>query len=222
MDPGRGEVVDPASVKTGGFMEMPEIGHMDSVGCGPVAGVRAAEDGVDPEITDERLGMGDAFALRQQRDRLGQVAVDLGDIEDREAPGENAAGRTVVVTGTVFIADRVRLLPQHDGRAALAPADLRFERLPLVVGAPNAVLKAGGFGGDPESENVDAAIALARSDVGRPGDRGSGMVPGHLELAGAGLDGGDDLGRDAGVDVGAVLRHGIVTRRAVTYTKRSG
>ena len=28
------------------------------------------------------------------------------------------------------------------------------------------------------------------------------MVPGHLELAGAGLDGGDDLGGDAGVDVG--------------------
>jgi len=92
-------------------MEMPEIGHVDRVRRGPVVGVRASEDGRDAEIANERLGMGDAFGIRKQRDGRGLVAVDPGDIEDRECPGENAAGRTVLVAGAVIIAGRVRLLP---------------------------------------------------------------------------------------------------------------
>ena len=36
------------------------------------------------------------------------------------------------------------------------------------------------------------------------GDRAPVVMPGHLPLAGARLDGGDDLGGDAGVDIGAV------------------
>ena len=79
--------------------------------------------------------MGDALALRQERDRVGLVPIDLGDIEDREGPRENAAGRAIFVAGTVIIARRVRLLPQHYGRAALALAYLGFERLPLPIGA---------------------------------------------------------------------------------------
>ena len=157
---------------------------------------------------DERLGMGEALGLRQQRDRLGLVAFDLGDIEDRECAGENAPGRTVLIAEPVVAAGRGHFFPQHDGRAALALADLGVERLPLAIGAPETVVVAGDFGGDPERENIDAAVSLAGRDVGGTGGRGSVMVPGHLELAGAGLDGGDDLGGDAGVDVGAVVGHG--------------
>jgi hypothetical protein len=122
--------VNPAAVKSGGFMETAEIGHVHRVGRGPVIGVRAAEDGVDPEIADERLGMGEAFSLGQEGDRLGPVTVDLGDVEDGEGAGENAPGRTVLIPG------RCRLFPQHDGRTAFAFADLGFQHLPLPIGAP--------------------------------------------------------------------------------------
>jgi hypothetical protein len=69
---------------------------------------------VTPRL-DERLGIGGAFALQQQRNRLRPIAIDLGDIEDRECPGENPVERTVLVDAV--IAGRVRLLPQYDGRA---------------------------------------------------------------------------------------------------------
>ena len=91
-------LVDPAAVKARGFMEIAEIGHVHCVGRGPVVGVGAAEHGVDAEVGDERLGMGEALGLRQERDGLGLVAVDLGDVEDRVCPGENAAGRTVLLS----------------------------------------------------------------------------------------------------------------------------
>jgi hypothetical protein len=109
--------------------------------------------------------MGEAFGLRQERDRLGPVAVDRGDVEDRKCPGENAPGRTVLIAVAVVVSRRGRLFPQHDGRAVLAFADLGFERLPLAIGAPEAVVVAGDFGGDPQGEDVDAAIALAGNDV---------------------------------------------------------
>jgi len=48
-------------VKTCGFMEMPEIGHVHRIRSRLVVGVPAAEDGREPEIADERLDWGDAF-----------------------------------------------------------------------------------------------------------------------------------------------------------------
>ena len=126
-----------------------------------------AEDGRDPEIADERLGMGDAFALRQQRDRR-RAAIDLRAVEHREGPGENAAGRRVVVIAAVIIARR-HLLPEHDGRAALALADLGVEGLPLAIGAPNPVPIAGCLRCDPKRDHVDATI-MVTGNIGRACD----------------------------------------------------
>jgi len=52
------------------------------------------------------------------------------------------------------------------------------------------------MGGHPKGQNIDAAIGLAGGDVARAGDAAAIMVPGHIPLAGALLDGSDDIIRD--------------------------
>jgi hypothetical protein len=54
--------VNPGSVKAGAVTEMTELGHVHRVGRRLIVGARTAKDRDDPEIGDERLGIGDAFA----------------------------------------------------------------------------------------------------------------------------------------------------------------
>ena len=103
---------------------------------------------------------------------------------------------------------RCHLFPEHDGGAFFAPADLGAGLTPLAIGAPGTAGIAGRFGGDPQGENVGAAVAALRDDIRWLGDGAAVMVLGHPVMSGASFDGGDDLGGDAGVDVGTMPGHG--------------
>ena len=129
----------------------------------------------------------DEAALRQARERLADDA--------------HVAKLVLAVVPRSSGAD---LLPEDDGRGALALAHLGTERLPVAVGAPDAGGVTGTLRGDPEREPVDPPIGFARRDVDRARDRRITAMPGHAVLAGSGLDRRDDLGGDAGVDVGAL------------------
>ena len=105
----------------------------------------------------------------------------------------------VIVAGVVAL--RVKLLPEDTEAGVLTLADLRAERLPLAIGAPDPARIAAAIGGRPERDRIYAAIGLAAGDVGRAGDVGAGMMPWHAPGAGAGFDGVDDRLRDASIDV---------------------
>ena len=62
-------------------------------------------------------------------------------------------------------------------------------------------MKPRAFGGGPEGEDVDAPVALAGEGIHGAGMGDAVAVPGHVPLAGAGLDGRDDRIGDLGVDV---------------------
>src|SRR3546814_14592969 len=75
------------------------------------------------------------------------------------------------------MARREKLLPEDAEAGVLALADLRAERLPLAIGAPDPARIAAAIGGRPERDSIYAAIGLAAGDVGRAGDVGAGMMP---------------------------------------------
>jgi hypothetical protein len=147
--------------------------------------------------------MHDALRFGQQGGSVRLVVVDLRLVEDRIAPREKAAALGLVLA-VVLRSSGADLLPEDDGRGALALAHLGAERLPVAVGAPDAGRVTGALRCDPEREPVDPPIGFARCDVDRARDRGVAAVPGHAVLAGSGLNGRDNLGGDAGVDVRAI------------------
>ena len=147
--------------------------------------------------------MSDALALGEDRDLGCDVAFDLRLVEDAVAPREEARLLLLGVGRVGFLGrlDAARL-PEHDGRGTLASTHLGADRLPVPIGPPQAGRIAGGLGGHPERDNIDAAVGLARADVDGAGGRGAVVMPRHAPLAGAGLDGGNDLGGDLLIEVG--------------------
>jgi hypothetical protein len=79
-------------------------------------------------------------------------------------------------------------------------ADLAAIGAPLLIGRPDTRGVAAGIGCGPEDESVDAGIAPT-GNAGRAHDRRTGMVPWHPPFARAGLNRGDKLGGDGGIDV---------------------
>jgi hypothetical protein len=151
-------------------------------------------------------------------DRSGLIALDLCEVEHGEGPGEHAAGVGFAVV-MIIIGARCGLLPEHDGGSALTLADLSAKSCPLAIGPPKTTGIAAGFGGNPERQHIDTAIATAGGDVLRPRRGSAIMVPGHAPIAGTGFDGRDNLGGDARIDVGSRRRrvgsgHGGSPRRA--------
>src|SRR3546814_17651583 len=100
---------------------------------------------------------------------------------------------------SAFVALRAKLLPEDAEAGVLALADLRAERLPLAIGAPDPARIAAAIGSRPERGRLYAAIGLAAGDVGRAGDVGAGMMPRHAQCARAGVDRVDDRIGDASI-----------------------
>ena len=186
-------------VEAVGVVEGAEIRHVDAVFGDVIIGAGRAVDGIDAERGDEGFGGGEAFALGQDRPRFGRIAIDLIGVEQAERLGEKPSVVAIIVAG--FVTLRAKLLPEDAEAGVLALADLRAERLPLAIGAPDPARIAAAIGGRPERDRIYAAIGLAAGDVGRAGDVGAGMMPRHAPGAGAGFDGVDDRLRDASVDV---------------------
>src|SRR3546814_2463585 len=152
----------------------------------------------DLERGEEGFGGGEAFAVGQDRPRFGRIAIDLIGVEQAEGLGEEPA----VVAGFIvaaFVALRAKLLPEDAEAGVLALADLRAERLPLAIGAPDPARIAAAIGSRPERDRIYAAIGLAAGDVGRAGDVGAGMMPRHAPGARAGVDRVDDRIGDASI-----------------------
>lgn len=114
-----------------------------------ITGLRPAEHGLDAQVAEKCLGMGDALAFGQQGTRrLWLIPIHLSDVEHGEGAGENApVVRGVVIVLIILSAGR-RLLPQDDRRTALALVDLGADGLPLPVGSPKAMDVATGLGSD--------------------------------------------------------------------------
>src|SRR5208282_5687877 len=95
--------------------------------------------------------------------------------------------------------DAVRV---NDGRAFLALADVAAEFRRLAVGHPDRCGEALLGGGSPQREDVDAGVRLAVVTQ-RSRDASGGVlgIPGPDPWSHAGFEGGDNLARDAGVDV---------------------
>ena len=110
-----------------------------------VVGVVGAEGDGDLHGVDESVGMREALGLGQEGDRLRLIAFDLGDVENRKGSSEDPPGTEAFVAVIVIVGGRCRLLPEHDGRAALALADLGADRVPLAIGAPDAAGVANGL-----------------------------------------------------------------------------
>src|SRR3546814_1534577 len=128
------------------------------------------------ERGDEGFGGGEAFAVGQDRPRFGRIAIDLIGVEQAEGLGEEPAVVAVFIVAA-FVALRAKLLPEDAEAGVLALADLRAERLPLAIGAPDPARIAAAIGSRPERDRIYAAIGLAAGDVGRAGDVGAGMMP---------------------------------------------
>ena len=190
--------VNVGGVEAVGIVEGAEIRHVNAVFGDMIIGAGRAVDSIDAERGDEGFGGGEAFALRQVRRRFGRVAIDLIGVEQAERLGEKPS-MVVIAAGGVTL--RAKLLPEDAEAGVLALADLRAERLPLAIGAPDPARVAAAIGGRPERDRIYAAIGLAAGDVGRAGDVGAKMMPRHAPGAGAGFDGVDDRLRDASVDV---------------------
>jgi hypothetical protein len=105
--------------------------------------------------------------------------------------------------------------PPHNGRYVAGHISSRTPRwrrsLPGAPGSrapptagmcPTSRSCSCGDGRRPTAD-VDAAVGPVGGDVARTGDAAAVMMPGHPPFAGARLDGSDDLGSDAGIDVGA-------------------
>src|ERR1700730_6645142 len=131
--------------------------------------------------------------------------MNLRDVEYREGSGKHSASTVTVIVGfLVFVIGQCHLFPEHDRGRLLALAHLGACGQPLAISSPQALVVAGPHGCDPQGDGVYSSVPLPRSDIGWPGCRSTVVVPGHEPLAGADLDGGDDLRGDAGVHVGAI------------------
>src|SRR3546814_7732446 len=114
----------------------------------------------------------------------------------RSRLGEKPSVVAIIVAG--FVTLRAKLLPEDAEAGVLALADLRAERLPLAIGAPDPARIAAAIGSRPERDRIYAAIGLAAGDVGRAGDVGDGMMPRHAPGASAGFDRvGDRIGDES-------------------------
>src|SRR3546814_17862024 len=124
--------------------------------------------------SDLGFGGGEAFALGQDRPRFGRIAIDLIGVEQAERLGEKPSVVAIIVAG--FVTLRAKLLPEDAEAGVLALADLRAERLPMAIGAPDPARIAAAISGRPERDRISAAIGLAAGAVGRAGDAGAGMM----------------------------------------------
>jgi hypothetical protein len=97
-----------------------------------VVGVVGADNDWYLQSFDEGVGMDEAFILRKHGDWFGLIAIDLSDIEHCERTGEHAPAARVIGIFVIVIGAGCRLLPEDDGRAALALANLRDGGKPLT------------------------------------------------------------------------------------------
>src|SRR3954465_1627838 len=120
-----------------GVLKGLERGHVDPVARGEEVSLTSAVDRADAEMGVERVSLREARRFRQQGGSFRLIVVDLRLIEHRIASREKAAalGPVLAVVPRSSGAD---LLPEDDGRGALALAHLSAERLPVAVGAPDA------------------------------------------------------------------------------------
>jgi hypothetical protein len=158
-------LVNMGGVEAVGIVEGSEIRHVNAVFGDMIIGAGRAVDSLDAERGDKGFGGGEAFALGQVRPSSGRVAIDLIGVEQAERLGEKPAV-VVIVAGVVIL--RAKLLPEDAEAGVLTLADLRAERLPLAIGAPDPARIAAAIGGRPERDRIYAAIGpLAATLVGR-------------------------------------------------------
>ena len=126
--------------------------------------------GAVPAVVDEGSGGGDGCLGSLDRIRLltgigGRwlVAVDLGDVEDREDPGDEVGplrGVGFGVVGVVGLGD-----PLDASGAAFASLDLGAELLLLFVGGPRVVAVVLGQCFNGENDDVAAGVGSAGGGV---------------------------------------------------------
>ena len=177
-----------------------------------VAKIEAGQGG------DERLGLGDALALRKLRHGVGGQCrpVHLGQIEHvvvahKERSTLAAAGFVLAVGVTAFA--RLRYLPLHHGRPLFALADLAAHLPPLLVGRPKPGAVTGRVSRGPQHRHVHTPVAGLAGSIHRQPRRCPAVapaVPGHpgLSLRQSRLDRRDDPIRHALIDVCPAFRRG--------------
>src|SRR3546814_10462151 len=178
---GMGGLMNMGCIEAVGVVEGAEIRHVDAVFGDVIIGAGRAVDGIDAERGDEGFGGGEAFAVGQDRPRFGRIAIDLIGVEQAEGLGEEPAVVAVFIVAA-FVALRAKLLPEDAEAGVLALADLRAERLPLAIGAPDPARIAAAIGSRPDRDRIYAALGLAAGDVGRAGDVASETGRAHVEL----------------------------------------
>src|SRR3546814_16996316 len=78
-----------------------------------------------------------------------------------------------------FVVVRAKLLPEDAEAGVLALADLRADRLPLAIGAPDPARVAAAISRGPKRDRIYAAIGLTACAVGWTGAVSAGMMPRH-------------------------------------------
>jgi hypothetical protein len=208
MSTGVGDLMCECGHKVEVMVEGRALGH-EPCRCRAVIGIVQPVFDRDAKPFEEGQRVGNGGADR--RDLLLQRvlgAIDLIAVEDDEAAREEAGAAIAFAarfSGGIAALD---LLPEDDMGADRTFADLAAIGAPLLIGRPDARGVAAGIGGGPEDKAVDAGIAPTGTLVGRM--TGTGMVPGHPPFARAGLNRGDKLGGDGGIDVVTGL-HGMVS-----------
>src|SRR3546814_9357853 len=78
---GMGGLMNMGCIEAVGVVEGAEIRHVDAVFGDVIIGAGRAVDGIDAERGDEGFGGGEAFAVGQDRPRVGRIAIDLIGVE---------------------------------------------------------------------------------------------------------------------------------------------
>ena len=196
----------PAAV--GAVDEQALVGHLDVIAGQPVVGSLAAVADVGAGGSDHRVSPGIPLdrteVLRQGREL---EAFDLADVEDAAGLGDPALAVVIVGLGL-----NLKFLVEDDDGALGALLHLRTDLLPLLVGGPEIVGKAGELRLGPQGDDVDAAIAVMGGGVLGKEAVEAGTVPRHGDGIGGGFKGGNDAVGDGLVDIEGLsgAGHGIV------------
>ena len=187
----------------------------------------------DPEVhagcTDQRLGLRqDEIGFDRRRDRhdIRGQALALRHVENSEALEERDRLRFVAgLCGPAALVVRSEPVSIHDGRAALALADMAAEAERLAEGQPTLARKAELDDGAPKNEHINPGVASLGCGILGHGERRfrRRCPPGLDPWRTAGLQLGDDLVGDflikarpvlAGASASGVSGHRGSPRRA--------
>ena len=194
--------------------------HLDVVGAGDVEGAVAADADIGAGRTDQRLGLrqdqvfGERF--RRRRDR-GRKILALVGIKDREAFEEwDGVGFVAGFGGARAFAVRNEAVGIDDRGAAFALLHMGAEFQRLAEGQPVLAAEAALGAGQPQDQDIDAAVGAAGRGVLRQAERGRGtgprLHPGHAPL----FELANDFVGDLLIEAGAV-GEGFVGRRGMGH-----